>query len=142
GHHAAGRGVAPRLLPHPAYGAGAPRPVLPDERGRGCGRRGHRDHRRRPGDGALPARALRQRPRAMTAGSGPLAELLDALAPPLEYLAADGFRQAARTSLPLRALTERLARARAEAGPGGDRALGELDEVLAALRGAAPDARP
>jgi ATP-dependent DNA helicase RecG len=77
----------------------------------------------------------------MTDGGGPLAELLDALAPPLEYLAADGFRQAARTRLPLRTLAERLARARAQAAPGVDRALGELDEVLAALGGAAPDAR-
>ncbi len=32
-------------------------------------------------------------------GDGSLAELLDALAPPLEYLAADGFREAARTRL-------------------------------------------
>ena len=74
-------------------------------------------------------------------GGGSLAELLDALAPPLEYLAADGFRQAARTRLPLRTLAERVARARADAAPGVDRALGELDEVLAALGQAAPDAR-
>ena len=74
-------------------------------------------------------------------GGGSLAELLDALAPPLEYLAADGFRQAARTRLPLRTLAERVARARADAAPGVDRALGELDEVLAALGQAAPEAR-
>jgi ATP-dependent DNA helicase RecG len=74
-------------------------------------------------------------------GGGSLAELLDALAPPLEYLAADGFRQAARTRLPLRTLTERVARARTDAAPGVDRALSELDEVLAALGQAAPDAR-
>ena len=51
------------------------------------------------------------------AAAAPLAELLQALAPPLEYLAADGFRRSIRPALPLGALAERVARARADGRP-------------------------
>jgi len=64
--------------------------------------------------------------------SAPLADLLRALAPPLEYLAADEFRRTDQTRLPLPALAERVARARA-AAPALP-ALGELDAILAGLR--------
>ena len=47
----------------------------------------------------------------------PLAELLRALAPPLEYLAADDFRRVQQTHLPLPALAERVARARMRSCP-------------------------
>ncbi len=65
----------------------------------------------------------------------PLAELLQALAPPLEYLAADGFRRAEQTRLPLPALAERVRRARDAGPPGVTQALDELDGILARLAG-------
>ncbi len=65
-------------------------------------------------------------------GPVPLAELLQALGPPLEYLAADDFRRLDQTRLPLPALAERLARALA-AGP-ADATMAELGGILAALR--------
>jgi ATP-dependent DNA helicase RecG len=74
----------------------------------------------------------------MTTAAGPLAELLQALAPPLEYLAADDFRRLEQTRLPLPALAARMARARA-ARP-DDATLGELAGILDAL-GAADAAR-
>ncbi len=77
----------------------------------------------------------------MSPGDGPLAELLAALAPPLEYLAATGFRGADRTGLPLQALAERLARVRQHPPPGLDPALAELDAVLGGLRDARPEDR-
>jgi ATP-dependent DNA helicase RecG len=77
----------------------------------------------------------------MTAGGGSLAELLAALAPPLEYLAASDFAGARRTGLPLDVLAERVARARQDAPAALDRALGELDEIVGRLRGAPPDGR-
>ena len=55
--HAVGRGVVPRLLPHPADGARVPRAVLHDPRGGGRRGRGHRDHRARTGHGAPAAGA-------------------------------------------------------------------------------------
>ncbi|HYR95319.1 MAG TPA: hypothetical protein VEM57_01230, partial [Candidatus Binatus sp.] len=64
--------------------------------------------------------------------SAPLADLLRALAPPLEYLAAEDFRRLERTRLPLPALADRVARARA-AGQ-GDAPLAELDAILSDLR--------
>jgi ATP-dependent DNA helicase RecG len=77
----------------------------------------------------------------MAAGGGPLVELLAALAPPLEYLAASDFTGAARTRLPVDALAERIARAR-HAPPAGVReTLAELDAIVGALRGASPGAR-
>src|SRR5207245_551614 len=71
------------------------------------GRRGHRPHGPRavhgvPAAGAPPAR--------MTPAAAPLAELLRALAPPLEYLAADDFRRLDQIRLPLPALAANLAR--------------------------------
>jgi ATP-dependent DNA helicase RecG len=63
----------------------------------------------------------------------PLAELLQALAPPLDYLAADDFRHLDKTRLPLPALTERVARARAAAPAAGAAPLAELAGILAAL---------
>ncbi|HWP65483.1 MAG TPA: hypothetical protein VNO26_06195, partial [Candidatus Limnocylindria bacterium] len=71
-----------------------------------------------------------------------LEALLVALAPPLEYLAADDFRHAARTTLPLDAIESRLAAARkATNDPAATPALDELRDVLGRLAGAAPDAR-
>jgi len=75
----------------------------------------------------------------VSTASAPLAELLQALAPPLEYLAADDFRRLDQTRLPLPALAERLARARAQAP--ADAALAELDAILVALREGAPRTR-
>jgi len=64
----------------------------------------------------------------------PLAELLQALAPPLEYLAADDFRRLDQTRLPLDALAARLARARAGSGGAAAAPLAELSEVFATLQ--------
>ncbi len=69
----------------------------------------------------------------MAAAGTPLAELLQALAPPLDYLAADDFRRLDQTRLPLRALGERLARARASAAPDVRATLDALDLILTAL---------
>ena len=74
-------------LPDPAHRARVPGAVLHDDRRGGGGGRGHRDHGARSDDGAPAPGAL---PIPMSPGDGPLAELLAALAPPLEYLAADG----------------------------------------------------
>jgi ATP-dependent DNA helicase RecG len=64
-----------------------------------------------------------------------LADLLQALAPPLEYLATDDFRRLDQTRLPLPALRERVARARAEDSPGATGPLAELADILTALPG-------
>jgi ATP-dependent DNA helicase RecG len=77
----------------------------------------------------------------VTAAAAPLGELLRALAPPLEYLAADGFRRLDQTRLPLTALAERVQRARAGAGPELEALLDELRAILDALRGGAPTER-
>jgi len=69
----------------------------------------------------------------------PLAELLRALAPPLEYLAAEDFRRLERTRLPLPALADRVAQARAAGPPAAAAALEELEHILAALRRGATD---
>jgi ATP-dependent DNA helicase RecG len=70
----------------------------------------------------------------MSAGAGPLAELLAVLAPPLDYLATAGFAGAARTGLPLDVIAERLAGARRDAPPRVEAALTDLAEVVAGLR--------
>jgi ATP-dependent DNA helicase RecG len=71
-----------------------------------------------------------------------LAALLTALAPPLEFLAADDFRQAARTILPLDAIRARVAAACAGAGdPALARSLAELSEVIEQVASAAPEDR-
>src|SRR5262245_50344798 len=69
----------------------------------------------------------------MTPGA-PLAELLRALAPPLDYLAAGDFRQLEQTRLPIPVLAERVRRARAAQPPGAGEALAELEEILDGLR--------
>ncbi|HEV7734924.1 MAG TPA: hypothetical protein VGR62_22335, partial [Candidatus Binatia bacterium] len=71
----------------------------------------------------------------MAAGSAPLAELLQALAPPLEYLATDDFRRLDQTRLPLRALAERLERARVSAPADIVPTLDALDGILRGLAG-------
>src|SRR5207247_3901131 len=87
---AGGGGLAARRLPHPPHRARVPGAVLHHAGRRRGGRRGHRPHGPRavhgvPAAGAPPAR--------MTPAAAPLAELLRALAPPLEYLAADDSRR-------------------------------------------------
>src|SRR5262245_18769854 len=77
----------------------------------------------------------------MAAGGGPLVELLAALAPPLEYLAASDFTGAARTRLPLDALAERIARARPVVPAEMRETLAELDAIVADLRAAPPEER-
>ena len=64
--------------------------------------------------------------------STPLADLLQTLAPPLEYLAGDDFRRLESTRLPLAAVAERLRRARAAGGAGAP-VLEELERIVAAL---------
>src|SRR5262250_1543608 len=77
----------------------------------------------------------RAEPPSAGAGSAePLADLLQALERPLEYLAGDDFRRAADTKLPLDAIAARIERARATAGPAHEPALAELGEIVAALR--------
>jgi ATP-dependent DNA helicase RecG len=66
---------------------------------------------------------------------GPLAELVRALAPPLDYLAADEFRRLERTRLPLPALAERVRLARTASPPEALPALAELETILEGLRG-------
>src|SRR5437867_3191606 len=68
----------------------------------------------------------------------PLAELLRALAPPLEYLAADDFRRVQQTHLPLPALAERVARARTAASPAAAATLVELERILGELASGPP----
>ena len=78
----------------------------------------------------------------MSDGRTVLAALFEALAPPLEYLAADDFRHAARTTLPLDAIIGRLAAARAavtDAAAG--RTLQALEEVIGRVAMAAPEER-
>jgi ATP-dependent DNA helicase RecG len=71
---------------------------------------------------------------------GALGELLQALAPPLDYLASRDFRQVEHTRLPLAALGERLGRAR-EAAPESLRpALEELGRIVDALAASGADA--
>ena len=73
------------------------------------------------------------------AQSGPLADLLRALAPPLEYLAADDFRRLEHTRLPLATLAERVARAREAAAPDVAAALAEVAAILTALAREPPE---
>jgi ATP-dependent DNA helicase RecG len=73
----------------------------------------------------------------MTNESAPLADLLRALAPPLEYLAAENFRRLERTRLPLPTLEARVARARATGQGAGP--LAELEGILTALRRRPPE---
>ncbi len=77
----------------------------------------------------------------MSAVAEPLAALLAALAPPLDYLAATDFAGAPRTTLPLDTLAERLARTRAAPPAGLAGALAELDGIVERLRDAPPDGR-
>ena len=70
----------------------------------------------------------------MTTPSAPLAELLQALAPPLEYLAADDFRRLEQTRLPLPVLAERLRRARADVSSSVAAPLAELEQILEELQ--------
>ena len=74
----------------------------------------------------------------MSAGAAPLEELLRALAPPLEYLAADGFRRLDQTRLPLSALLERAERAHAAAPASVRPLLEDLRRILEALGSDAP----
>jgi hypothetical protein len=60
--------------------------------------------------------------------------VLQALERPLEYLAADDFRRAAETKLPLDAIAARIARARAGADVATAAILAELDDVVRALQ--------
>src|SRR5262249_23763845 len=78
----------------------------------------------------------------MIEGPTELAALLVALAPPLEYLAADDFRHAARTTLPLDAVTQGWVAARA-ASPNATAtaALDEIHDLLGRLATASPEAR-
>jgi ATP-dependent DNA helicase RecG len=70
----------------------------------------------------------------MTERPEALAALVQALAPPLEFLAADDFRQAGRTALPLDAIARRLADARAAVDDAATvRVLDELDGVVRRL---------
>src|SRR5439155_89466 len=68
----------------------------------------------------------------------PLGEQLRALAPPLEYLAADDFRRVQQTHLPLPVLAERVARARTAASPAAAATLAELERILAELASGPP----
>jgi ATP-dependent DNA helicase RecG len=80
----------------------------------------------------------------MSAGAAavaPLAALLQALSPPLEYLAADGFRRLETTRLPLAALRDLLARARAAAPTEADAALADLEAIFGAVSGGGPTER-
>jgi ATP-dependent DNA helicase RecG len=71
-----------------------------------------------------------------------VAEVLQALERPLEYLAADDFRRAADTTLPLDAIGARIARARAGADVATAPVLAELDDVVASLRARAGEPAP
>jgi ATP-dependent DNA helicase RecG len=64
---------------------------------------------------------------------GPLADLLRALAPPLDFLAADDFRHCDRTHLPLASLQARVDAARPVVAAGVRGVLDELAAVLTAL---------
>jgi ATP-dependent DNA helicase RecG len=78
----------------------------------------------------------------MSEGPAALAALLTALAPPLEFLAADEFRQAERTTLPLGAIAQRLTEARAAvADPALVPLLDELQQVVEQLGTAASTER-
>jgi ATP-dependent DNA helicase RecG len=68
--------------------------------------------------------------------------VLQALERPLEYLAADDFRRAAETTLPLDAIAARIARARSAADAATAAVLTELDDVVQALQARAGDATP
>ena len=73
----------------------------------------------------------------MTAGARPLDELLQALAPPLEFLAAHDFQSSERTSLPLDAIRARVTEARDTAAAREVReTLDALGRALQALDGA------
>lgn len=69
----------------------------------------------------------------MSAAAAPLAELLQGLAPPLEYLAAEDFRRHEQVKLPVAALRERAARAREQASPALAASLAELEAILDGL---------
>src|SRR6185369_3570332 len=100
--------------------------VLHDDRGRHGRHRGHRAHAEGPVPGEAPAGA----PSVVSPAGAPLGDLLQALAPPLEYLAADGFRHVEQTRLPLAALAERVQRARPAAGAALGALLDELRGIL------------
>jgi ATP-dependent DNA helicase RecG len=59
--------------------------------------------------------------------------VLQALERPLAYLAADDFRRAGETGLPLEAIAARIERARAASGPEHGAVLAELAEIVEAL---------
>src|SRR6185369_16600040 len=69
-----------------------------------------------------------------------LAGVVQALERPLTYLASDDFRRAGETTLPLDAIAERIARARAAGAAALDPVLGELADIVAALRAREGDA--
>src|SRR6185369_4240833 len=75
------------------------------------------------------------------APAGALGEVLQALERPLEYLAADDFRRAADTVLPLDAIAARIARARA-VDDGRDAVLAELAGIVEELQARAADPGP
>ncbi|MFN8545689.1 MAG: ATP-dependent DNA helicase RecG [Candidatus Binatia bacterium] len=75
----------------------------------------------------------------MTPEAVPFAALVQALAAPLEYLAADDFRRIESTRLPVGALLERVANARREAAGAAAGPLAELETILRAV-GPAPTA--
>jgi ATP-dependent DNA helicase RecG len=66
--------------------------------------------------------------------------VVQALERPLTYLASDDFRRAGETTLPLDAIAERIARARAAGAAALDPVLGELADIVAALRAREGDA--
>jgi ATP-dependent DNA helicase RecG len=68
-----------------------------------------------------------------------LADVVQALERPLAYLAADDFRRAQYTTLPLDAIADRIARARAGAGPAAVAVLEELAEIVTSLQGRTGD---
>src|SRR6185503_13880187 len=70
---------------------------------------------------------------APPAPGGALAEVLQALERPLEYLATDDFRRAGETMLPLEAIATRIARARAASDGEHEPVLAELAGIVATL---------
>src|SRR5581483_2558157 len=135
--HAGGRRVGARLLPASPHGARVPGAVLHHARRRRGGRGGHRAHGARPVHRSAPPgvpRAAMNGPGLAAPESGALAALLRALGPPLDYLAAHGFRRLETTRLPLAALRGLTAAAAAERP--GVPALAELEAILRALEAA------
>src|SRR5688572_1427249 len=120
-----------------------PRAVLHDARGRGGGVGSDRTPRARGARRRIAAGASSEGGRGrMSEGPAALAALLTALAPPLEFLAGDDFRAAARTSLPLDAIDGRLAEAKAGVrDPSTRRALDALGDLIGRLGTAPPEGR-